>query len=116
MQEPGFRINVFCADRAITCTVRNHVLRVDSVGYMHNPQVPYVYKDDRAIALDIIGSCNEYAVRKIGHSDLLCGVSKFLEKYMHAVHTIQDCILNPHTEAGKRRLMREFELIISDDA
>lgn len=42
-------------------------------------------------------------------------ITNVVRRMKHAVNIIEMIMLNPHTRLGKKRLMREFELIINDE-
>lgn len=55
-------------------------------------------------------------IKNIEYSKLLPrNISDRFQQYKRAVYLIESAVLNPNTIAGRRRLEREFTLLINDD-
>jgi hypothetical protein len=54
-------------------------------------------------------------IKKIRPSDFAPQITQYLAKLQKAVDAVEAIVLNPYTGMGRKRLMREFELIITDN-
>lgn len=74
-------------------------------------------KNAREFALEIISNLNynKINIKEISKSDLIPEVTNYMCLFKKAVNLVEDIMLSPYTFIGKKRLEKEFTLIIDDD-
>ena len=107
-------IIVTSAQKTITCRLKNNgVLHIDAIANFHCIRAPYPIKNNAQIAYDAI----LHSPKKIRTfvDDLDSGILPELMKIKAAVRAVERIMLSPYTYMGRKRLLREFELFITDD-
>jgi hypothetical protein len=104
---------VFSSKHAITVKVKDNCLRIDSLATYTEKQTQHPEKTSKDFAIEI-GS-HVRGVKYIADGHLFPDVTHILRQYRKAVRLIENAVVNPHTYLGKKRLMKEFELLITDE-
>lgn len=108
---------VFSRNHTITCECGdNGTLSFIAVGTTNLTRYDLPEKTVRDMAMDIIQQCpNPIVDVKKPHydSEIALGIYTYITKFLRAYNIIVDVMLSPYTAIGKKRLLGEFELIIS---
>lgn len=109
-------LTLLCRDKTVCFLVSNECISIISVAHLNRVNYDRPHMDLRDIALFMIQVMKEYNVDHIQSDALLPGLCDMMKKFQTAVHIIEDIMVSPYTYLGKKRLTKEFELIIEDDA
>lgn len=105
----------FSSGYAITLAINKQgSLTIDTIGYRLDEP-----KSNPATLIASVVAAIDMPVKNVMTpcivNDECMFISTSLTKIKSAVTKLEDAFLSPHTAIGKRRLMKEFELIINDD-
>jgi hypothetical protein len=87
---------------------------IDAGGTLNSARYDYPEKTDDDVVAEIITHLRGRSVSHISISRFSPYITGRLRAYKRAVQCFEKGVINPHTILGKKRLEREFELVIDD--
>lgn len=110
------RFHIRSCHKSVTCVVKDGELLIDGVCHHVVPRCDLPSKTDDEIAYEIISHLHPFVIKRVVLSSFVPHITGRLRAYMRAVEHCEKCVLNPHTLLGRRRIEKEFELVIADDS
>lgn len=114
MHKTKMRDYVFTKNHTVSYVIDDQgVFSIDALG--HLGQGVYVITPD--VAAEIVRGilAKPGHIKHIRMTGFAPEVTRMLSMLKRVAFRIEAAVLNPHTELGRKRIMREFELVVSDD-